>query len=476
LRRSGAIAAVSVLATLPYVSRLGHPSLYADDIVRIAFERNMPLGQRLIQPFNEHLAPLFELVSSLGWLAAQGRLTLAPLTYTIASFLPFLFVLIVLGLLIERETRSPFAACVGVLIAGLVPIHAEVVGWYSASSFTWALLATLMCQLCMRRKGVFFGVLAALAALAAPAFSAIGLLAGPAGAARALAGKRWTLAVFPLLGTAAFVLWTIVMNHHMVNQQEAAKSWSAAAQSFARAPVGVLILGILGCGDTSARPQLASDYLGFALFIGASLLAFRRSRTESTRAMIACGCVLVLGGYAIVLGARAGNSAANPLPIQRYQLFPVFGFVLLIAPLVAELGNRLAAANNVRRQVLIFALIGVFLLVIHSARFRRYRHFYRFPEQAATLRALVEVELMAERQGISRDALIATLPNARPVWFDHPTMSPSMLVGPLTSRATGNETSTEGFLSRLNAADRAALAATKAPSLRTSASGSSTTR
>src|SRR5262245_45579404 len=67
------LVVLALLATLPYASRLAHPSLYADDVVRVACQRTMPLSQRLSLPFNEHLAPMFELVTSVTWLIADGR-------------------------------------------------------------------------------------------------------------------------------------------------------------------------------------------------------------------------------------------------------------------------------------------------------------------------------------------------------------------------------------------------------------------
>src|SRR3954454_19992805 len=64
-----------VLACLfPYAGRLGHPSLYADDVIRIIQLRAFPFGRLLLLPFNEHVWPLFQGVSWLTGRWAGGEL------------------------------------------------------------------------------------------------------------------------------------------------------------------------------------------------------------------------------------------------------------------------------------------------------------------------------------------------------------------------------------------------------------------
>jgi hypothetical protein len=62
----GSVAFVG-LCLGPHLDRLGHPSLFTDDVTRIRDLQTRPLGQLLFRPIQEHMAPLFELVSWATW-------------------------------------------------------------------------------------------------------------------------------------------------------------------------------------------------------------------------------------------------------------------------------------------------------------------------------------------------------------------------------------------------------------------------
>jgi hypothetical protein len=125
---------------IPHLPRLRHPTIYSDDVARIADLQAYPLRQLWFRPFNEHMAPFFQTVSWVAWQAAHQDLTHAPLAFTLASYLPLLLCLVLLPVWICRETRSRTAALAAVAVFSLSPLYAEAVLWYSASSFTWALL------------------------------------------------------------------------------------------------------------------------------------------------------------------------------------------------------------------------------------------------------------------------------------------------------------------------------------------------
>src|SRR5207248_557478 len=101
------------------------------------------LGGILFEPFNEHLAPLFQSVSWLTWQFTGARLARAPLAFTLASYLPFGLTLGLLAWVLRRETRSTAAALAGLAVFAVSWLAVETVYWYSASSFMWSLLATL---------------------------------------------------------------------------------------------------------------------------------------------------------------------------------------------------------------------------------------------------------------------------------------------------------------------------------------------
>ena len=85
----------------PHLHRLGHPSLFADDVTRIVQLRAFPLDRLLFLPFNEHMSPLFQCLSWLTWRLGGEQLVRAPLAFTL--------VITHLGLLIW-ETRHVSAS------------------------------------------------------------------------------------------------------------------------------------------------------------------------------------------------------------------------------------------------------------------------------------------------------------------------------------------------------------------------------
>ena len=99
-----AIAFVTV-CLLPHAARLVHPSLFSDDVVRIADLQTKPLTALLFRPFNEHVAPVFELVSWTTWQLAGRLLSNAAVAFTAASIIPFLLCMPALGALVRRESR-----------------------------------------------------------------------------------------------------------------------------------------------------------------------------------------------------------------------------------------------------------------------------------------------------------------------------------------------------------------------------------
>ncbi len=429
---------VLVVAVAPYLPRLAHPSLYADDVVRVSFVRNLPLGQRLLLPFNEHLAPLFELVTTATWACAGFQLTHAPLAFTTASFVPFLAVLWLLGGIVSRETGSAVTGNLAVVFAAFVPLHAEVVGWYSASSFTWALLCTLAGYRFSMSPARLAPGAALLAAAAAPAFCGIGLLAGPVAALRFLVEKRWKASVLPLLGTALYLFFALALKQHRAwSMPGAPHSWRPALEAIIRAPVGVLLLGVTRLRDAGVRRFNPLDLIGFSGFLIAVAGLALRSRHARSRGLIVAGAALILGGYSLTLGVRAGLNQPNPLPIQRYQLFPLIGLVFLLAPSVAALAARMRIDSSHVRSLVLLGLVALVLSFVHAPRFKAYRRFYNFRDQPEILRTIARLEDTAKTRGEDRETLLRELPQLRPHWFDHESLSVWMLVGPIDSSESG---------------------------------------
>src|SRR6516162_9940815 len=56
-----------VICLSPHIGRLLEPSLFSDDVTRIAELQTTPLSSLILRPFNEHVAPLFDVVSWVTW-------------------------------------------------------------------------------------------------------------------------------------------------------------------------------------------------------------------------------------------------------------------------------------------------------------------------------------------------------------------------------------------------------------------------
>ena len=184
------------------------------------------MATRLVAPFNEHLAPFFETVSTLTWWVTGGKLEFVPLGFTLVSYIPFLGCPGILWLLVRHEFDSPAAAWMAVTLFATTPIYAECIYWYSASSFTWALLFTLA-SLWFARGASGDGqpsamnlIAAAFCCLLAPMGSAIGVLSGPVATLRgfSLQSPRSLLRTnrrssVPLLGTVFFLVFACFFKH-----------------------------------------------------------------------------------------------------------------------------------------------------------------------------------------------------------------------------------------------------------------------
>ena len=303
-RRALAVALAAVFAGIcmaPGWMRLANPTLYADDVVRVVDLQTRPLGSLLFRPINEHMAPLFESVTWASWALAGHRPEVAPLAFVLASIVPFALASGLVGLVARRELDSPATAWAASACFALASIDGEVVNWYSASSFTWALAATLAAWLGaiegLNRRRVGWLVASAFAAMVAPAFCAIGLLAGPLAALRLASdgggssrGRRWAGALAPVAGTVAYLGFCELFRYRDLLASGLSRNgvgWSTALWNLGRAPVDVLVPGLLGIRNLDRSlpdpVELAlSAMIGLARSPAITFIRCRTSRTSTS--------------------------------------------------------------------------------------------------------------------------------------------------------------------------------------------------
>lgn len=423
-------AAFCAILGVPLAFRLAHVSLYGDDVVRIAQLQTTPLSQLLFRPFNEHMAPLFEVVSWTTWQIAGHRLTLAPIAFTLAAFVPFLLSLLLLHALVMWEMKSQVTALGAMALFGLATVSIETVWWYSASSFQWALAATLAMALCESRAATEENAfrLAAwwtgslLAAAAAPAFSAIGMLSGPFGALFALTRPGRTqkrlAAVPPLAGTALYFAICSAFHYDAIvtdSVERHADLW-AAIWGATRAPLEVLLPNLLGSPGGNFRLPLGYEQPVFLIAATAMLISCRLS---TKRHWIWGGLALVVGGYGIIFAFRGGTSKLDDvIRVQRYHLFPLLGVVLILAAAI----QRWAARYEMRpiHELGLATTFAGLLLIAHLPQMQTRVLGYHFPDQHRTLAALERLAFLCQRERITRQQALAALDPIRTRWFDHP--------------------------------------------------------
>jgi len=457
------ILAFGAILLVPHLPRIRHPSIYGDDVQRIADLQTRPLCALWFRPFNEHMAPFFETVSWATWQISGRKLMNAPLAFTLASYVPFVLCLGMLGWWVRLETSSRTAALASTALFGLSPLYAETVFWYSASSFTWALFWTMIVLLCAgstegargwaHRLGLVFG------SLLAPACSAIGLLAGPLGALRLAAGRRdrqrgWFTLAIPMTGTLLYLgVCSAFRYYHIIKsgiQRDSHIAWGLLTAL--RAPTAHLLPGTFGFHDVDL---LLSPGLNLAL-TGLGLIAIIPWATRSPqRGLIVAALGLILGGYALTYPFRNHDGAHWLFKIERYHLFPQVGLVALIA-----LGARrwLSRFDQHPLEGLVGAIgLAVLLLAIHLGRIENLVRTYSFPEQRGTLAALEHLGVICRARNVAQQQCIAALAPVWAHWFQPEYNGLWMVPAPTQVSGRPDPKVHQFLLEQLTAAEREAL-------------------
>jgi hypothetical protein len=439
---AGCLTALLIgLWVYPHFLRLRTPSLYSDDIVRIAQVRTMPLSVMLVRPFNEHMAPLFELTTWVTWQLAGKRLVVAPVAFTVASILPSVLSLFCLVILVWHETGSRTTARVAAALFATSWLPIETAWWYSASSFMWALFWTLLAWLWAVRahqestnsRKALSWLASALAAIAAPASSAIGLLAGPVASLRVFttveeSGRRWTerlWAVVPSLGTLTYLAIVSLFRYRdvLTDSLHRNANFRVGLLNVARATIDVLIPAVLGVTNIDRWVPTGLALGLFAILVVGVVIWSARSRL---RGPILSGVALILGGYLLTYCVRAVDTPHDTLEIQRYHLFPHLGLVLVMAAALVGLLGRFD--RKPLASVLVASMAALTLLVIHLPVLKMRSWIYQFPSQDRTLAAIERLEAICARDGISSKQALAALEPLKTRWFELDGLNGLMLV------------------------------------------------
>ena len=421
---------------LPHLRWWSHPSLFDDDFLRVASLQHSTLGQALFRPFNEHMAPLFEVVSWLAWVGSGRRVAAIPFGFLVASYFAFATMLVLAFLWVRHEVQSNAAGLLTVALLGLSAVSAETVLWYSASSFAWAAAATLAAALAASlavkaegQKGRAGWTLAsALASMVAPAFSAVGVLASLAAATRIAAGgqgrgltpRRFVWSMAPLVGTATYLAVCERFHYRELVSASVRRSIEPAAAAWAalRAPCGVLLPGLIGLSD------LTRTVPGFVLAavtllgLGASLAWAARGRF---RGFVLVCLVLLLGGYGLTYATRARPGDFWIFQIQRYHLFPQIGLIGLLVAAASGLIRRLDA-GPARGWIAVAVASGLLAVVQAPAMRRTSDRAYRYPDQPRALMASEHLAEVCRREGITLPQVMFALEPIRPPWFPNPSL------------------------------------------------------
>ena len=433
--RGGFVLVWVVLCAWPYLDLARHPSLFDDDFTRVGGLRRSPLWASLWQPFNEHLAPLFELVSRLAWWGSGENVALVAYPFLAASYLATLTTAVSLGLVVGLETGSTLGTLAALGLFCLESVAIETVLWFSASSFQWSAATSLLAwysatnaiqaRTGSNRRKWLLG--ASLLAGFSPLFSAIGVLAGPLASFRiALSGglnrrSQWACVVAPLGGTLAFLALVAVNPGHGTALSASVRRHRdplAALRTIVEAPGQILVPSMIGLPASPDRlPVWLAGLVTLSLIAGGIHWA---TRDPSRRGLIGTGLAWIGGGYTLAYLARAQAGDRWIMEVGRYHLLPLLG---LIAGLGAGLGpllDRLERRRPLAGWVALVMLTSVGS-VVHGWTMRHVAsRSFQFPGESRAIAAALRLEAICRHASIPLDQAIRIIDPIIPRWFPRP--------------------------------------------------------
>lgn len=427
-----------VVAMLPVLKRLRHPTLLGDDITRVVDLIKFPFLTHLLMPYGDHSAPLFQLVSSLTWEIAGHDLRLAPLAFCAASVTPWLLVLALLGVWLKRETGSSTAALTAVAIVAQSPLVLETVWWYSASSFSWAIAGILAAVLgaseLARRPRTALALIGIGCALG-PAGTTLGILALPLAILRAAIepGASRRMKVLAVLAAAAGLT-----SHTLVGMMGTSDvAYVSTSGRFRLDPVGGLeqaltvpgrilwpsALGIpasWGAAPMSTWLRVGAGALALAGIL--ALAAWPRARWD--RRLVLVGAAMIYACYFLTFTSRMhmyklGYWTEAELVYKfaaRYHVLPLIGLAATVAALLSSwpMIRRCDARRGL--PMLVGTCVGLVMFAVQAREATQWDWMLSQPDQKATFEALHRVGVVARDEGIPRSQLLRIFDPAYRTW------------------------------------------------------------
>jgi hypothetical protein len=378
-------------------------------------------------------------LTAWGLIQLAGRQTALPAVLGLQGPAAVVVGMLLLYAFVSRELRHPFYGLVAMALFGVSSVYQQAVFWFSASfsvlALDTALLALLAAQAWRQSGRPAYLVLSGLGAALAPAWFAIGILAGPLctlyllGPGKcstrrtgALPSTLLRLAAFmPVVGSIAFLAVSLprtaehILHLPHYDGKTAVEAFHPAVGllSTCRSIVDNLLLGAFGISTPlEVVCPLPLVFVVLALLVLAGVWWWRGT-PHRRLLLLGLGCVLC--SYLLVYSARSdGWSYERQLHTwSRYHLFPQLGLALfLCGGLPRWEGTRLrldpAGRLSWRQAGFVGLLLGVVLLT-QLPRGLIGAHKWHVPGQMAVLERIEGIDARCRRYRIDRDTARAAL-------------------------------------------------------------------